>query len=546
AKKELGRKRAGYDVQKQKLPADLRSLEPEGIAAELSRMQKAGAKLRKAAASWEKTLEGIRIELKNANDVLAARRKDEAAIEAGLRVNEAYLSAQETELDAAKRALNEKQKAYAGFLLRHGVKSAAQESGRLDENERRLTKMQRRAGEIEASAGRMREALNKLREELQEKEVARALIEADAKRLGEQKEERLQRIRELAGDADIETQLDETDGKLAGYDAGLERFREGIRDLEERRAGLEKEKSLLAQKKEFYSRELERESKLLKAALLENGFGDANEAEAAVMDPQRLKGLRLEIEAFDRKEADLRASLEMVRKKLGGRSITEEEWALADGKYRRITAEKEEAVARHEVAKDALEKTEARHEKWLKLRAEKEGLDHRQGLFDQLKSLFRGNGFIDYIAEERLRYIALKATETLGVMTKHRYALELGDEAGFVIRDNANGGVQRPVTTLSGGEVFLASLSLALALSEHIQLKGQSPLELFFLDEGFGSLDPGLLDNVIDALERLVSKDRVIGLISHVPELRQRIGRRLIVDPPTLQGEGSTVRLERS
>ncbi len=144
------------------------------------------------------------------------------------------------------------------------------------------------------------------------------MIEADAKRLGEQKEERLQRIRELAGDADIETQLDETDGKLAGYDAGLERFREGIRDLEERRAGLEKEKSLLAQKKEFYSRELERESKLLKAALLENGFGDANEAEAAVMDPQRLKGLRLEIEAFDRKEADLRASLEMVRKSSAG------------------------------------------------------------------------------------------------------------------------------------------------------------------------------------------------------------------------------------
>jgi len=546
SKEELGRKRAGYDVQKQKLPAGLRELEPDGIAAELSRMQKAGAKLRKAAASWEKTLEGIQIELKNANDVLAARRKDEAAIEAGLKVNEAYLSAQETELDAAKRALNEKQKAYAGFLLRHGVKSAAQESGRLDENERRLTEMQRRAGEIEDSAGQMREALKKLREELQEKKVARALIEADVKRLGEQKEERLQRIRELAGDADIEAQLGETDEKLAGYDADLEQLREGIRELEGRCSALEKERSLLLQKKEIYSQELECESKRLKAALLENGFDDANEAEAAVIDPQRLEGLRQEIEAYDSKEADLRASLEMIRKKLGGRSITEEEWALADGEYSRITDEKEEAFARHEVAKDALEKTEARHEKWLKLRAEKEGLDHRQDLFDQLKSLFRGNGFIDYIAEERLRYIALKATETLGVMTKHRYALELGDEAGFVIRDNANGGVQRPVTTLSGGEVFLASLSLALALSEHIQLKGQSPLELFFLDEGFGSLDPGLLDNVIDALERLVSKDRVIGLISHVPELRQRIGRRLIVDPPTLQGEGSTVRLERS
>jgi exonuclease SbcC len=102
------------------------------------------------------------------------------------------------------------------------------------------------------------------------------------------------------------------------------------------------------------------------------------------------------------------------------------------------------------------------------------------------------------------------------------------------------------VTSLSGGETFLTSLSLALALSEQIQLKGQSPLEFFFLDEGFGTLDYDLLDTVIDSLERLSKKERVIGLISHVPELRSRISRRLIVEPPTIQGEGSKVTIERS
>ena len=102
------------------------------------------------------------------------------------------------------------------------------------------------------------------------------------------------------------------------------------------------------------------------------------------------------------------------------------------------------------------------------------------------------------------------------------------------------------VTSLSGGETFLTSLALALALSEQIQLKGQSPLEFFFLDEGFGTLDNNLLDTVIDSLERLSSKERVIGLISHVPELRSRIGRRLIVDPPSSQGDGSRVRVEKA
>jgi DNA repair protein SbcC/Rad50 len=96
-------------------------------------------------------------------------------------------------------------------------------------------------------------------------------------------------------------------------------------------------------------------------------------------------------------------------------------------------------------------------------------------------------------------------------MTKYKFALELDSESGFIIRDNSNGGAHRMVTSLSGGETFLTSLSLALALSEQIQLKGQSPLEFFFLDEGFGTLDNDLLDTVIDSLERLSSKERVIG-----------------------------------
>lgn len=102
------------------------------------------------------------------------------------------------------------------------------------------------------------------------------------------------------------------------------------------------------------------------------------------------------------------------------------------------------------------------------------------------------------------------------------------------------------VTSLSGGETFLTSLSLALALSEQIQLKGQSPLEFFFLDEGFGTLDRSLLDNVMDSLERISKKERMIGLISHVPELRGRIGRRLMVEPPASVGEGTRVFIEKA
>ena len=157
----------------------------------------------------------------------------------------------------------------------------------------------------------------------------------------------------------------------------------------------------------------------------------------------------------------------------------------------------------------------------------------------------RGNSFVEYISEERLRYIAQEASQTLAMLTKYRYSLELDTGQGFVVRDNANGGVCRAVSTLSGRDL-LTSLSLALALSKQIQLKGQSPLEFFFLDEGFGTLDSGLLDIVVDALERLSCKERIIGVISHVPELKNRIARRLIVEPPSMGGKGSRVFMERA
>jgi exonuclease SbcC len=78
-------------------------------------------------------------------------------------------------------------------------------------------------------------------------------------------------------------------------------------------------------------------------------------------------------------------------------------------------------------------------------------------------------------------------------------------------------------------------------------MRKQSPLEFFFLDEGFGSLDSELLDTAVDSLERLSAGDRrLIGLISHVEELKNRISRRIVVEPSTPDGRGSRVRMERA
>ena len=101
----------------------------------------------------------------------------------------------------------------------------------------------------------------------------------------------------------------------------------------------------------------------------------------------------------------------------------------------------------------------------------------------------------------------------------------------------------RGVYTLSGGETFLVSLSLALALGAEICAKSLRPIEFFFLDEGFGTLDAHLVDTVMDSLEKLRGEHFSIGIISHVEELKHRIDRKLSVVKAT-EKHGSQIIVE--
>ena len=102
---------------------------------------------------------------------------------------------------------------------------------------------------------------------------------------------------------------------------------------------------------------------------------------------------------------------------------------------------------------------------------------------------------------------------------------------------------KRPAKTLSGGETFVASLALALALSQSVpELRSvaSASLDSLFLDEGFGTLDQESLNQAIDALEGLRSEERLVGIITHVPELASRIECRIEVSKAR---EGSTLRI---
>ena len=110
----------------------------------------------------------------------------------------------------------------------------------------------------------------------------------------------------------------------------------------------------------------------------------------------------------------------------------------------------------------------------------------------------------------------------------NRYELRVHSMKEMKVVDRWNANQERPVETLSGGESFLTSLSLALALSE--MSRGRSQIESLFLDEGFGTLDSETLDVAISALENLRFSGKNVLVISHVRELTRRIPQQIRVD----------------
>jgi exonuclease SbcC len=146
--------------------------------------------------------------------------------------------------------------------------------------------------------------------------------------------------------------------------------------------------------------------------------------------------------------------------------------------------------------------------------------------------------FQSYVLGAFLDDVLVAASARLRLMSKQRFSLDRTEErtgrnqsAGLdLVAYDAWTGVARPVATLSGGEKFMAALSLALGLAEVVQaFAGGIRLETVFVDEGFGSLDDESLDLAISALEGLHAGGRLVGIISHVGELRERIDARLEV-----------------
>jgi exonuclease SbcC len=168
----------------------------------------------------------------------------------------------------------------------------------------------------------------------------------------------------------------------------------------------------------------------------------------------------------------------------------------------------------------------------------------RGDVFDALAKELRADRLIAFLQLEALQLLAAAGSTHLSTLSTGRYRLEF-DADEFYVVDTWNGEERRSARTLSGGETFLASLALALALSEQVRslaVTEKARLDSLFLDEGFGTLDPETLEVVVDAIEQLGGDGRLVGVITHVQELAIRLPARIEVEKSP---RGSTLRVVR-
>lgn len=323
--------------------------------------------------------------------------------------------------------------------------------------------------------------------------------------------------------------------------AALSRAKAALENAEKRRADIEA--ALEAQQAEFA------------AGLSALGFAGAEEYERAKMPARDMDALDAQLRARRERLRSLTDRLEVLTEKLAGAERAELEALEATAAAaQRASRAAGEATAAMKSAAAADEEAIARIRELSARRAEaqrrwavvKEVYDTVSGQVSRRVKI----SFETYVQQYYFKQVIAAANKRLTVLTDGMFVLRVKEEARNMrsqagldldVLDRSTG-LWRDVSTLSGGESFMASLALALGLADTVQSRsGGVRLDAMFIDEGFGTLDENSLRQAMELLTRLAGGRRLVGVISHMAELKERIDKKVVV---TKTAAGSALRIE--
>lgn len=267
------------------------------------------------------------------------------------------------------------------------------------------------------------------------------------------------------------------------------------------------------------------------------GFRDEETVRRAALSPADADRLESEVTSHRQERHALELRVAELHKTLGGNEVSQQDLQHVEEELTFKRRDHEEGLKRKAQLEQEVNELRRRMERAAELSARQASLEQEVSLYRRLATDLRSENFQAYLLEEAFRELVVGASLRLQSLSG-RYTLDY-DQDAFQVLDQENAGERRSADTLSGGETFLASLALALELSEQVQrAAGAVNLDSLFIDEGFGTLDPETLDTVASAIESLHVGGRMVGIITHIPELTERLPARILVER---NAEGSRV-----
>lgn len=260
-----------------------------------------------------------------------------------------------------------------------------------------------------------------------------------------------------------------------------------------------------------------------KNALSENKFSELSQIENILAEKLNTEESRSTIQKFRIDYETLKNGIAELEAKLKGFSFDEEQFFAVENQFK--TIENNLKIANNLVIKitSEIERLQAEFKKKEDLLKDLEQLQKRAENLKIMTNLFKGAGFVQYVSSIYLRQLCDNANIRFHRMTRNQLSLQLNENNDFEIIDYLNEGRHRSVKTLSGGQSFQVSLSLALALAESVQTNAKAEKNFFFIDEGFGTQDSDSVNVVFETLLSLQKENRIVGIISHVEELKEKI-----------------------
>ncbi|RBP64504.1 exonuclease SbcC [Alkalibaculum bacchi] len=451
------------------------------------------------------------------------------------------------QLETIKKELHENQEALENFQKSLQILDVKKEMHEINEKEKKKNDLQNQ--------------LKILRERLkvdQEQEGILIKVESDLHRICTQKSSDLKGVEKSIEEK--KNSLLSKLGQISDISKELEKTKEKIekikKDFETSQNQKEKNDIAFSQYSEKLNisnsyllsmeKELQEVQESLKVKLCEENFVTVEEVRDCSLTLEEINKLQKSIDKFNNDFNQLSGAVNRILRNMNGKNISQEDYEKIQEDWEKINTQEKELETNRISFENELNNIKRRLNEKKNIEKEKRKTDEKLGLLRDLEKLFKGKRFVEYVASYQLQYVSLEASEKLKWITRGNYGLEVDEKGKFIIRDYKNGGAMRDASTLSGGETFLASLALALSLSAQIQLKGTAPLEFFFLDEGFGTLDDEVLEVVMDCLERIHHEKLSIGIISHVESIKNRVPVKLLIEPAKAGLGGSKVIIEYS